>query len=674
MLRAINDRFTQPVPSPRSDIFRKFQKQFRYLLQYPISIDDSQYVEQSTTYYDEAFDEFVNGLSSDVRFLVGYTGTGKSTFIRHYLGITNASPRMYNENTIVVPSVWNGIQLSDDKYQDEIAEHISRMFSSCLSIINQDQAKTFPLNDLEKMVEYIRATRADILANLTLQEKMMYVGQYDKECAAVLQKTADTRKIEYASSSLKYFIEEYASNIERIILVIDDVETLASDKLRTLVASYFHLYNCFHNTTPKKRLIVNLLISLRPHSYRYLKEKLPHEQFSSYGNYMLNNNYVIWRDKIPSIQKLFESRFEYAVRNTDTPGNRESWWVSKNALFNLVSKFDNQYVSMIQDLCHMNIRAIMDCFQMILSNRIWCQDARVITEYPSVSENEYDFNNIVNITRTLSCGESTMYSGKCRVQFNPNNFVDLQLAPTMDNSAAFIPNILVSPETRQCDVLLLYIMYFMEYKFSSGENTINNTEFITVRQIMDEINNLLCLDSTYDLLSAIHYLFQNRIVRKSIYDRDSEKELNVLTEDNYVYFTKKGSRLIQMLRADCVLLELYREDTLRAYSDDAYYKSSYELVNEKRRDLLFSDLITYANEIYQNEDEYIRRAIASPSRKAFIEAFSLYCISEIVISGIEKSLGRAQGLDNQDELLERLRSLKGSILERKEELINLGDE
>ena len=214
----------------------------------------------------------------------------------------------------------------------------------------------------------------------------------------------------------------------------------------------------------------------------------------------------------------------------------------------------------------------------------------------------------------------------------------------------------------------------MEYKFSSGENTINNTEFITVRQIMDEINNLLCLDSTYDLLSAIHYLFQNRIVRKSIYDRDSEKELNVLTEDNYVYFTKKGSRLIQMLRADCVLLELYREDTLRAYSDDAYYKSSYELVNEKRRDLLFSDLITYANEIYQNEDEYIRRAIASPSRKAFIEAFSLYCISEIVISGIEKSLGRAQGLDNQDELLERLRSLKGSILERKEELINLGDE
>lgn len=59
----------------------------------------------------------------------------------------------------------------------------------------------------------------------------------------------------------------------------------------------------------------------------------------------------------------------------------------------------------------MNIRAIFDCLQLILSNRIWCQESKIPTVYPSVNIRDYNFNNIVNLLRTLSCGESSVYTG-----------------------------------------------------------------------------------------------------------------------------------------------------------------------------------------------------------------------------------------------------------------------
>ena len=684
---AINDRGNIIVPNIKNDIFRKFQKQFRYLLSYPYIIDDSLYVEQSSNYYDEKFTEFVEGLQSEVRFFVGYTGTGKTTFIRHYFGMTNSSPITFKNKAIVIPSFWNGVQLNDENYKATIEENISRVFNSTLSVLNYDAASHFPLHDLHELKDYIIKTRGDILAKLTIEEKMQCYGDIDLEYGRILDKTESTRKVEYASSCLKYFIETYAPSIERVILVIDDVETLTANKLNALIDAYFHVYNCLHNTSPNSRFIVNLLISLRPHSFRYLRRTIPHEMLSSYGNYLENYGYVIVRNDIPSIQNIFNRRFENAIKNTNEPGNKDSWDVSLNALYSIVNKFENQYANIVFDLCHMNIRAIMDCFQMILSNRIWCQDSKYISQYPAVNESEYDFNNIVNIIRTLSCGESAVYLGGYNVQTNPNRLNDFQPSPALDNSDAFIPNLLVNFETRECDIVVLYTMLYMEHLFASDEGASQNTEFISVEDLVNTISVLLRIDSKV-VFASVEYLFKNRILRKSIYDTDSDATINRLNAKNYVYFTKKGSRLLQMLSSDCILLELFREDMVRDYSSpahyeflkllganqsnvlDFFYKTSKELVTEKKRHILFADLIVLAHEVYQKEDSYVSLLGLSTSNVPLFETFGYLPVTLRIIAGIENSLYRSQSVDMHNAIIHKLVELKSQVCQRIRELLN----
>lgn len=665
MLKAICDKYDRATPSVKNDIFRRFHKQFRYLTQYPVCIDSSEYVEQPTSYYDDEFTAFANSYQSDVRFFIGYTGVGKSTFIRHFFKLTNAAPKMYGKECIVIPSFWNGNRLSDNDYEKEIKENIVQSFAAAQHVINPNSANRFPIDDMPALIDYIRATKAGILYDLTPEEKNEYQDNMEKWNAAILTQTKMMHEVEYASSCLKYFLQKYGSQVKRVILVIDDVETLSSAKLKAMIELYFRVYACLHNTAPGHRLIINLLISLRPHSYRYLKYDLPHEQISSYGNYLDNSNYVIFRDDIPDIKRMFEKRFQYATTNTDEPRNKDSWQISQNALQSIVQKFDNQYVNMIRDLCHMNIRAIMDCFQMVLSNRVWCQETKEITEYPHVAESEYDFDNIVNVTRTLACGEATVYSSKYRNLFGANK---AQKRLTPDNSDVFIPNLLINPETRECDVLALYIMIYLDYVFSEHRRPTNNSEFISVQQIVDEICDLLGFSATDAVFKVIEYLFHNRVIRKSIFDSDSESEINVVQRKNLIYFTQKGERLLKMLKADCVLLEVFREDMVREYKDDSAYKSSMELVNEKNRTQLFRDLIQLAYEIFQNEDTYVCRAYGSAKHKQFETVFSLFPVFRFICDGISTSLSRAQGIEEHDELQKELQEIIKQYKLRIEEL------
>lgn len=72
---------------------------------------------------------------------------------------------------------------------------------------------------------------------------------------------------------------------------------------------------------------------------------------------------------------------------------------------------------------------------------------------------------------------------------------------------------------------------------------------------------------------------------------------------------KKGSRLLKLFREDSILLEIYREDIVRAYSDESHCKSSFELVTEQKRDLLFEDLIDLSREIFYVEDRLITKSL-----------------------------------------------------------------
>ena len=494
-------------------------------------------------------------------------------------------------------------------------------------------------------------------------------GDKTKITAKILSNAQDKEPLDYTCSALRYFIEKY-SDINRIIFIIDDVETLSITSLHFLINSYYHIYDYFNNVD-EKPIIVNLLISLRPHSFRFLKEKsFQHEHIISYGNHLESRCYHIIKNDVPNIRTIFIKRFEYYDKRIE-PGNRETWNESKRNLYSLVNRIEDYYIDILVDLCHMNIRAVFDCLQLILSNRIWCQADKPPTPYPYVNPRDYRFNDLLNLLRTLSCGENSVYTGLKDQQFNPSDLSEMQPRPRFDGSEVFIPNLINDKNDRKINLIAIYIMYYLENKFSSTDNTPVNTEYIKFDDLLNEIEFTLNLqkDNKRDKIrNTITELFKNRIVRKSIRDSDNDQTIEIVNGETFLYFTRKGGRLLKLIKENSILLEIFREDIVREYSDNDRCKSSFELVLEQKRDVLFADLIDLAHEIYAAEDDLITKAIHADNTlttNGFIKDFRL---TNDICEGLINTFISANGIKT-DQYVQAVEELIDEVEKRKTELL-----
>ncbi|MBE6693877.1 MAG: hypothetical protein E7589_03845 [Ruminococcaceae bacterium] len=667
MLSSINEKYCQPAVF-RNDIYRKFELQFNSCFLNNINIENDLYVEQPTDRYKKALDVFLSGHNSDIKFLIGYTGVGKTTFLKHYFRYRTLGFVQYQEDGIVIPISWDGKKVSDDGFEKEFDNQISNVLDNLVEYLYHNY-ETLLLTESETILDFINATRSDIITSLTIYETVQAQQSGVSIEQAKLQKSKDRYPVAFSSSLLKYVIQTHRNDIKRLIFIIDDLETLAQDKLRYLITAYLNIYDCLHNTISKP--VVNLLISLRPHSFRFLKENIDHKYINGYGNFLENEANRIVKDQIPDVKEILILRFQDVFKKTENPGNKETWRIAKETFYEIISSLDENLIKTITELCHLNIRAVIDCLQMILSNRVWCQNySGNYTEYPNVKATDYRFD-IVNVIRTLACGENSVYTGRKDVQFNQSTVSNVLSRPRFDDSDVFIPNIFIDLQTRICDILPIVIMQYLEGYFSSQGATPPQTEFISKEMLCNNIKKIFGDYITIEKIKCtVEYLFNNRIIRKSIISKDSNETLNKLLDDDFVYLTLKGSRLLAMLESDSVLLEIYREDIKREYREpEVFYRSSFELISNNARPILFEDLINLTTEIYNVEDDY-QINIVDTELLAFYELN--FPISRRLIRGIEKSLLRSQNIDEilKSELLEKLSSLNRRIERRVKEMNN----
>ena len=166
----------------------------------------------------------------------------------------------------------------------------------------------------------------------------------------------------------------------------------------------------------------------------------------------------------------------------------------------------------------------------------------------------------------------------------------------------------------------------------------------------------------------IDYLFENRIIRKSIISKDSDEKINSLEDNDLLYLTLKGSRLLQMLENDSILVEIYREDIKRIYNDEKYYKSSSELISENTPEILFKDLILLCHEIFYSEDNYQKYIYDSEEMSSFYKMS--FPITTRIIKGIKLSLHRSINIQTEYKLQyqNELKELEQKIANRINEM------
>lgn len=321
------------------------------------------------------------------------------------------------------------------------------------------------------------------------------------------------------------------------------------------------------------------------------------------------------------LSDLFEKRFEYYTEsNPRVIGNIESWNACYESLKTMNNMFSGQYKEMIINLCYMNIREALSYYSKIFANRLWIQENKHFYAEFTVNIPEYKFNNIT-IIRALACNENTMY-------FNETNNI--------------LPCLFLTSEEKEEDysiycLLLLYLFYKRRKK-----NECYGLQAKKKIVLIKELEEILSPEKVKCFEEALFHLFEIRILRKSIKDKDDYFTLDTrksLNDESYLYISSKGSEMWQMFSRDSVLLELFREEVYRDYDNYNFNdQSSYDLLLAGKQKEIFIDLLQYIEYLSGLEDDLRNSIEDKEKKKKYIQMFDKKMVVSQLLEGVSCSL------------------------------------
>lgn len=614
-MEKINERFVYNDKIGANDIYRKFKIQFDALFN-PNEIAKSDDAFEKIYVHDNDFENDLNKFRKSVgclaAFCVGYTGIGKTTTIRHCfnLGIRNTPVYNQERKELVFPSFFDGHNMETD-YSEDLSKKISAM---CTFIEKENpEIKRYIRSDegLRDLVAFIQDTKPEIVE---VNELNLNVLSEIDEVLLRIKSAQEYHKYSYYAIRLKFLISKCYNKYERFVIILDDVESLPHDYQQNLIRLYLSMFECMANTTfPKdSEYNINILISLRPHTYRLFNNNRNLETYPILQN-------PITKNKAVDLSELFEKRFDYYTEiYSRVIGNIDSWNECYESLKTMNNMFEGQYKAMIINLCYMNIRESLSYYSKIFANRLWLQKNKQFYAEFTVAIPEYIFNNIT-IIRALACNENTVYFNE------PNNL---------------FPCIFQTSENDDYSIYCL-LMLSLFYK-RRKKNKAYGQQAQQKIELIKELEEIFSADIVKKFEEALFHLFETRILRKSIKDTDDYLTIDTrksLRDESYLYISSKGEEMWRMFSQDSVLLELFREEVYRDYDENDFNnQSSDELMQAGKQLEIFIDLLKYIEHLMYREDD-LRNCINSlEKKKKYSQIFGKQMAVLQLIKGVECSL------------------------------------
>lgn len=626
--RICDNYFFDSQSDSRSDIYRRFEFQFSNLFnsgEIAINNDDFNKMYIPDPEFESKIQSFLLSINSAAQFCVGYTGIGKTTSIRHCLNLgissvptlTTSSKLTENKRMVIFPTFL-------DNYVPTAEEHFN--LSSRISAVCTAMEKEHPeLLETYKTFDGLKAFYSFIQNHtpyiLETAENIMDLARTSEE-DYIIKRLNNAMKhfpLEISACKLKYYIFKKYDIYDRLVIILDDVETMPEMFQERIIMEYFHLFESMQNTDYPQDLNyrVNLLISLRSHTYRIISSGMRGRILEAYPFEVITKNHPV------DLESLFKNRFDhYTNMKFKTIGNPESWKMSYEKLMLINQAFDGQYKDMIINLCFMNIRVALAEYAKVFANRFWIQGDQIKSSTFTISSKDFNINN-VTVIRAIGCGNSKVFTG----EYN-----------------SIIPNFFLTTRDEDYSIQCLLVMqYFcrkmqiftngsMEYGLDAEELHNVYTEW---KYVLDEVR-------VKQLDLALHYLFECKILRKSIMDFDDYQTLDTpksITETSRLYISPRGIELMNMLKRNSILLEMLRECSWRDYNEatNGYSQEcSYDLIRNKQQNKLFIDLLEYVESLRQIEEEFFFSS-KSINLHEYRNLFGDTLAVEGLISGIENS-------------------------------------
>lgn len=623
----INERFKRYSVVGESDIYRKFSEQFDELFNADENAQNNDEFEEfyvSDSDFEKQIESFRTSRTNMVKFCVGYTGIGKTTSIRHCfgLGVSKEASQYTDKKELVFPTFLDGYQLDDIKRFD-LSLRIAAVCTELEERHPELRALLKTVNGKKEFYEFIRKHTAFALEKINPIDAMdMDENQLIKE---KLQCAYNGSPYEFQANKLKFYIMKNYDKYERLVIILDDIETLPEKYQCEIIAQFLKFHECMQNTDypGNHKYHINLLISVRPHTHRIFRYNRKIETFA------ISEPAILKKESV-DLDAIFKNRFNYYKnQRINEVGNFDTWTECYNEVISMNSAFEGKYKDMIRNLCFMNIREALASYAKVFANRFWVQKNKIKEDYFTVVSPEYSFNNI-NVIRALACNEEQVYWG--------------------DSSETIIPNIFYTTEDNDdySIICLLVIQYFRKKK--RGEVYGLNSE--TLENVINEWTNIFGRDFVRKFVSALEFLFERKILRKSIYDTDDVETLDTkesITDKSKLYISPRGNEMYEMLGRDSVLLEMLRENAWRDFENRNYSElSSNELMKESKQKIIFQDLLDYIDYLCEIEDDVLSVVKVLKKNRDYKVAFGNTPVTQLLLTGVRKSLDYSGIIHNED--------------------------
>lgn len=609
--KKINNGYMTQTIDLESRILKYFPADYKYFFDTPL-FGANDY-ENCNTYIrnsdiEQQLDRFFQLPEDLLSILIGYRGMGKSTILKNYLKVCSSDELSINNDTIIFSKFnWNYNYLKGNSYY----------FNKILHNINSRLCAHYNVN---------WTNEKEVFFQFLSQKDAALISADGSFIEALNEFSSDNSEL-FETRRLQFILQK--QKIKQLVLVIDNIEALATKKRYILIGQ---LVECFRLLTENSSQapVIKILFSFRP-------DTLYEAQQQNCFNDKEISLYIKQLNTI-NLEKYFNLKLKtYKKEN----GNYKAWSKCVPLFMKVSQKYNRKYDQIIKKLCNYSVPDSMKLYSNILSNSKWMHDTDA-DYYEQEQKQEY-FNmedivvNNITVIRAISCLEDEMYINK-NPYFSSEDIYFQNSRKYSITSPSPICNLLYSTESEDYSILILYIIKLF-YKYCGQNNLyghIYQKNWDVIRIFSETFYGIENIEQKITL--CISYLFNMQLLDKSLKTKHGESA--ELTPQSRLYLTPRGEIMWEMLSWDSVLLEIFREDYYREYSKEKPNNPycSYVLMQQKKQDAIFEDLINMLSDLLEQEKIYREIALKNDTITSLKNNFGNECICSQLFEGLKQSM------------------------------------
>jgi hypothetical protein len=587
-----------------------------------------------------------------IKYLVGFTGMGKTTLLRNYFKVLDRDVHINDDNIIIYISFYYANLLSDQpqkSVENEVVKYLIRATGKLMK--SNPQFYDGKENDDEfwsGLYDYIEKNKPMCLQNTELNPKISLNDWFDEETEKTLskkkeelEKASEKNRLDYYSCLLKFVLSK-TPNIHNVFLIYDDIEAKETIFHRPVVEIARHLHSCFSCAEDKKSWIKTFVV-LRAYTFRSNLDR----QLEARREQIEKN--TIFKTESALLGDIFSARFDEIERSKnvlDHIKNVPSYLDARDQFDFVLQQINNNFSNIIYDLANCNVCNAMLMYSRILVNLEWIAKGETESMGSFVINAENYRLTAKTIFHALACGNEITY-----------------IDGEKENS--YFPNILHNNGKEEGSELfnLLIIRYLIRKKATDlyGETYVSRDDIVNdiSKVFLEATDSELTVDKwKLRIIDCLDYLYKSGILLRSIYDIETIAEEQI--ERQYrgtfkLYLSPRGKYLYNLFSKNALLLELYR-DTI--YTN---IENNDKLTCNLRIPEIMDYLINYIRSLFLFEKRNIGDAI--PNLGKYQEYFGPELLVSPLLEGVYRNI-RAyypDGGSDYDALICNLKNLLDSI-------------